>query len=821
MPVDYQGLSTSDVKELLKKFGQNKLPEKPPPSDLKIFLEQLKSPLVYVLFAAGIVTLVLGHLSDTWIIMFAVVVNTILGFVQERKANKALEALKKLVHPTSEVIRDGKTVKIDASEIVPGDIVILNTGSKIPADGVLIHASRFFVNEAVLTGESSSIEKDTKDTVFMGTVVASGRGMMKVEHTGSDTQIGKIAKQVQEPSDDTPLKRQLEKLSKQLSLLVFILTLAVFVIGVIRGKNLSEIFATSVALAVSAIPEGLLVGLTVVLAIGMQRILAKKGLMRNLVSTETLGSVTVICTDKTGTLTKGKVKVTEYIGNEEDLVMQSIIANDMDDPIVIAAYEWANSSKAKNESIEVYAKKHSRLDSIPFSSSDRFFASLNNGKKTNTLFVNGAPEFILDWSNLTKTQKTELKQKIDELSGKGRRLVGYARKSVPSKKDKISKNDVVKDLEFVGILSFSDPVREGVKQAFEKTTKAGIETIVITGDYSQTAVHVMKELGIEVSNSEIMVGSELSKLTDRELRKRLKNDGHLGIKLFARTTPDQKLKIVKALKENGEIVAMMGDGVNDAPALKKADIGIVVEEATDVAKETADMVLLDSSFETIVAAVEEGRGIFDNIRKILLYLMSDAFGAIVAVVGTILFNLPLPVTASQILWINLISDGFPDLALTVDPKAGDLMQRPPRRADEPIMADWMKALIAIISFVTGVITLGMFIYYLRLTGDETFARSVAFLTLGLNSLVFVFSVRTLSKPFWKSNPFKNNWLNLAVFGGLLLQFVPYATNSTRTFFNIVFPGWQPLMYAFIGALFTFMMIEVLKSFIRKVSWFQS
>lgn len=810
MPDDNQGLTSKRAKELLGKHGPNKLPEKPPPSDISIFLSQIKSPLVYILLFAGLVTFFLGHLSDTVIILLAVLINTVLGFFQERKAGRALYELKKLIHPQAFVIRDGKRKEIDAEKIVPGDVCILASGDKIPADGKLIAANRLFVEEAILTGESLPVEKEKDDEAFMGTIVSSGQGKLLVKVTGKHTKMGEIAIGIQSVEEDTPLRRQLSKFSKQLSYLVIFLTLFVFVVGALTGKNLDEIFTTSVALAVSSIPEGLLVGLTVVLAIGMQRILSRKGLVRNLVSAETLGGVTTICVDKTGTLTKGQMQVTKIKGNERHLAKQALIANDRDDPVVVALWEWANkklkSKDLKSLSINDYLKKHTRYDSIPFNSKTRYFVSLNKlDNENNIIYVNGAPEYLLKWSKLSKKRQKEISDQIDSMTSQGMRLVGMARKKISSRKKKVSEKDI-KSLEWVGIVGFADPVREGVKEAFAKTKKAGIKLLVITGDYAQTAMSVLNQLSIQTET--VIMGSELEKMKKTELTNKLANAKNTI--LFARTTPDQKLKIVTALKKKGEVVAMMGDGVNDAPAIKKADIGIVVDSASDVSKETADMVLLDSSFETIVAAIEEGRGIFDNIRKIILYLMSDAFEEIVAVVATIIFGLPLAVTAVQILWINLVSDGFPHLALTVDPKREGIMESLPRSPQETLVTGWMKTLITIVSLTGGGIAFFLFYYFLNTTGDIQLARSIAFATLGINSLVYVFSVRTLKDPFWRENPFDNKWLNLAIFAGLFFQVVPFVTSFGRELLDVSYLHLNHWTVIFFASLVMFIIIEVLK-----------
>lgn len=813
---EQKGLTSKEAKERLQKHGPNILPEKPPPSDLFIFISQLKNPLVYVLVAAGIITFLLNHRSDTAIIFFAVLLNTVLGFFQERRASKALYALKKLIHPEAQVIRDGNILKIDASEVVPGDVVVLSQGEKVSADGKLIEANKLFVSEAILTGESIAVVKKEGSKVFMGTIVVSGQAKMVVEITGENTEVGKIAVKIQEPSEDTPLRKQLKTLSKQLSWLVLGLTVFVFVAGLLRGLEIVDIFTIAVALAVSSIPEGLLVGLTVVLAIGMQRILKKKGLVKNLVSAETLGSVSIICVDKTGTLTEGKMRVVDAIGIERDIVSQAMLANDLDDPILIAAWEWAGK-KIKNA--KNLRRKHARISSIPFTSKNRFFASLSkweNGE--NMLFVNGAPEYLIEWSNLSKKKKQELLQTIEELSSHGKRLIGMARKKVPFGYKEIRTRDVKKDLEWVGLLAFSDPVRLGVSEAFKKTRAAGVKFLVITGDYPQTAISVMDQLGIACEKNCVTLGEDVARLSvDKLATELIKGD----TRLFARTTPDHKLKIVEALQKNGEVVAMMGDGVNDAPALKKADIGIVVGEATDVAKETADLILLDSSFSTIVEAIEEGRGIFDNIRKIILYLMSDAFEEIVAVLGTLILGLPLAVTAGQILWINLVSDGFPDLALTVDPRAPDIMKRAPRSSKEPIVSTWMKEIILIISLVGGVVALALFVYFYKSTGDLLIARSIVFATLGVNSLVFVFSVRTLKTPFWKRKFFANRWLNIAVLAGLALQITPFFFEFSRNFLGIVPLTILQWVIVFSASILMFIIIETAKVLFKgKPEWSQ-
>ncbi len=800
------GLSFEEIEGRMRQYGLNELPEKPPPSNISLMVSQLRSPLVYVLLIAGLVTFLLHEVADTLVIGIAVLVNTVLGYVQEKKAGQSLRALKELIHPEAKVIRNGEVQTIDVQYLVPGDLVILNKGDKIPADGKLLYANRLFITEAMLTGESVPVSKGKDDAVFMGTVVTAGQAKFYVEKTGAGTEIGKIAESLEVIEGDTPLRKQIEKFSKQLSVLIVGLTAVVFIVGLLLREPPREIFTTSVALAVSAIPEGLLVGLTVILAIGMQRILAHKGLVRNLVSAETLGGVTVICVDKTGTLTQGRMQVTDVIGVEAGLVFQSVVANDLDDPIVIAAYEWGSEKGSVDED------RYERLDSIPFSSENKFFASLNRfDDENNILMVNGAPEMLVDKASLDEGEKKLLLEQIENLSSQGKRVLGFARKLVKRDKEKLELDDIDNDLEWEGLIAFSDPVRTDVQESLQKTKNAGIRLVVITGDYPKTAVSILNRIGIDISEEDIILGTVLEKMSDDELAKRLYTDGY--VKLFARTKPEQKLKIVQVLKNNDEVVAMMGDGVNDAPALTAADIGIVVGEATDVAKESADLVLLDSSFKTIVLAIEEGRGIFDNLRKMLLYLLSDAFEEIFLVMTAIIFRLPLPITAAQILWVNLVSDGLPNLALTIDPKSPGIMSKKPRSPKELLVAPWMKILILIGSLTGGIFAFSAFYYAYKVSGSLELARSVAFAIVGVDSLTYVFSIKALKDPFWKTNIFNNIWLLAAVAGGLLLALAPFIIVPLRNMLKVVPIGnyWAVVALA---SVLMFVVIELSKWLFR-------
>ena len=783
------GLTSAEAAERLALFGPNLLPEEPLPNDLVILLAQLRNPLVYVLGGAALITAVLRRPSDTAIILIAVLINATLGFWQERRANRALAALRQLVKPQTLVVRDGEQQSILLSRVVPGDLAVLAPGGAVPADGEVIEAVDLFVNEALLTGESQPVRKTPAAEALMGTIVVSGRGRMRVAATGARTKMGGLATSVAGPAQDTPLQRQLRRLSRALAVGVGALTLAVFLVGLLTGRPPFEMFLTAVALAVSTIPEGLLISTTAVLAIGMVRILQRKGLVRRLLAAETLGGVTVICADKTGTLTEGTVRVVSYKGDERWLLLGAVLCNNLQDPLEVAEYEWARVILPRAEvggqegeaatAIQELTRSYPRIDEVPFSSALRYQATLCTHESEVLLFVAGAPEIVLAQSDLPPDARQARQADIEASASAGYRLLGFGYKRMPHHVATVE-GAGTDHLTWAGLLLFEDPVRPGVREALSLAEGAGIAVKVITGDYPGTALHLLAQLGKLVAPEQVLLGDELAKMTSHDLAASIQN-----IVLFARTNPAQKLAIVQALKERGGVVAMMGDGVNDAPALARADIGIVVGSASDVARETADLVLLDSNLATVVAAVEEGRGIFDNLRKIVLYLLSDAFGEIIVVAGSMLLALPLPLTAAQILWIDLVSDGFPDLAITVDPKRRGILEDPPRDPREPLVTRKVGLLIGIIAVASGLIALGVFVAFWKVSGQIELARSVTFLTLGVNTLLYVFSVRNLDKPAWGSDWLSNRWLIAAVLGGFALQALPFYVPMLRDFFDVV------------------------------------
>jgi Ca2+-transporting ATPase len=665
------------------------------------------------------------------VIGVVVAVNTVLGFIQEYRAEKGLEALKEMLVKKAKVIRDGKIGLVEVEKVVVGDVVVLEIGRIVPADGEILESSGLEFDEAILTGESVAVAKAVGKEAYMGTTVAKGIGKMKVIKIGRVTKMGKIAKSlVEEKETKTPLQEKLAKLSKSLAILVGVIAVAIFVIGILVGDPIGEMFELSVAIAVAAIPEGLVVSLTVILALGMQRMAKRKALVRKLVSAETLGSVTVICLDKTGTLTEGKMKAVKGEFVDEKLGWQSVLAcNDYRDPLEVAMAELAKT-KTKD-------KKRSRVASIPFDPEYKYIATLHDRGE---LFVSGAPEIILKKSSLSLTKSLAWRKKFKEYGKQGYRLVGFAHRNFKTQMSNIKHGDI-KNLKWLGVVVFEDPVRAGVADALVKAQGLGLKLKVITGDYEETTLAVVSKLK-----------AQNSKLKIKE------------IEIFARAAPEDKLEIVEKLQKKKEIVAMMGDGVNDAPALKKADIGIVVGGASDVARETADMVLLDSNFETILKAIREGWGILENLKKSILYLLSDSFSEVVLITGGLILGLPLPLTAVQILWINLLTDGFPHLALTMESTA---MAKKDGKGE--LIDKEMRWLIGLISGATGLITLGVFWWLMRSGADLVYSRTLIFAMLGIDSLLYVFSARALRKPIWKSNIFANKYLLIAVGLGVCLQ----------------------------------------------------
>ena len=718
------GLNSNDISKLLQKHGPNQFANKKSYSTIKILISQFTSPLVYVLAFAGLMTIYLREWFDASVILLVVLINSLLGFYQEKKAAKALEALKVFLKPKTQVIRDGQHRTIPLSEIVPGDICVISPGQSIPADGVLVLAENLTLSEAMLTGESRAVNKkqlvdfgdkkfeelsivdpqnkSAKNWVYMGTIVKSGVGHLLVVKTGRHTQIGKIAQTLATLEEKpTPLQRKLVNLSKMLSLIVVISTIIVFLFGWWRGEEFITMLETAIAIAVSAIPESLVISLTVILSLGMQRIFKRKALVRKLLAAETLGSVSVICCDKTGTLTEGKLTVAQFVGDKKELIKAAILANDEVDEIGSSLHDWAQEELKKGskwttaKTIAEFKDQYQRLSSLPFSSERKYMASLVSRGASNYLYMVGAPELIISKSSLSKSQQQLELSHLKSMTEQGYRVIGVASKKMTDHSS--TKLESVTNLTWQGLLAFEDQVRPGVKEALSTAHKAGINIKVITGDYAQTAVAVLEKLGFakqDLVSDKIMTGEQLTKYSKSELRSKIKNTV-----LFSRTTPDQKLEIVKVLQELGEVVAMTGDGVNDAPALKAAEIGVVVNEASDVSKETADMVLLNSNFKSIVLAVKEGRIIIETMKKVITCLLTDVFSELILIGGSLMMGWPLPITAVQILWVNLVEDSLPGLSLAFETSDDQVMEDAPKGKEKSIIDSEMVTIIVIVSLV--------------------------------------------------------------------------------------------------------------------------
>ncbi len=866
------GLSSQEAKQRLNKFGFNELERKKQPPWLKLLFDQFKSPLIYILFFAGLITLILKEWIDAVVIFLAVAVNTILGFIQEFKAEKSLVALRKILIPHATVIRDGKEEEIEVKDIVRGDLVVLKTGEKVPADGLVVEEADLSVNEAILTGESIPVKKlkshppsaswrsgsklpaerdrplDDKTTtqnlnlkeinqVFMGTVVVGGRGKMLVTQTGMKTKMGQIAGSLKETIDEaTPLKEQVGKLSRTLAIVFSLICVIIFFEGILRQRPWLEMLILSTAVAVAAIPEGLVISLTVILTLGMQRVLQRKGLVRKLLAAETLGSVDVICADKTGTLTEGKMKVVKADFTDQNLGRRGVIlCNNMINPLEISMAEWAlrlrQSADPQDEQIDLKSlqDKSPRLDEIPFSSERKFIATLHQEKEGNKgskgiIFLSGAPEMVMQITIFDKGKRKKWQEKLEDYTKRGFRVVAFAHKegSLKELKDyfnklktgfkkydgSVNKSFSFLKLRWLGLLLFEDPPRLEVKPALAACRQAGIEVKVITGDYKNTAVAVLKRVGLvenEIKDDKVMEGWQLEKAPEGQLKEKIEK-----VILFCRTTPAQKIRIVRALQENGHAVAMMGDGVNDALALKKADIGVVVGSASEVAKETADMVLLDSNFRTLVAAVEEGRGIFENIKKVVLYLLSDSFTEVILISSSLFLGLPTPLLPAQILWVNLVEDGLPGLALAFEPKDEGLMKEKPRPKESRIIDKELRIMIFVIGITTDFLLLAIFLYLLKIDLNLDLIRTVIFAGLAIDSLVYVFSCKTLRRNIWREKIFSNKFLVLSVLIGFILLFAgiyyPFLNTILKT---VALPiGWWGLILA--KGLITVIGIETVK-----------
>jgi len=775
--VVFTGLTQTEVLERRFQYGENRLPEEKTTSVWSILLNQVKSPLVYIILVAALVSLFAKEYGDFAIIMVVVVIDVILGFVQEYQAQKTYTALKGLLKPTTTVLRDSERQEVEIWELVPGDLVLLNAGEKVPGDGVLLESIKVSMDEAILTGESEPITKNVNEGVFMGTTILTGRGTLEVQQTGTQTELGQIAASLQEHiEEDTPLQVRLKAFSKTLTWIVAGFTLAILITGLIMGGSFLDMLRTSIILAIAAVPEGLLIAVTVILVLGMRKILKRNGLVKRLLAVETLGSVTVICTDKTGTLTEGRMRVSKSEIIDPELALQTmVLCNDLEGPVDIAM--WEHARQLLNGDPQQLVDQSKRLEEELFTSETKYMitaitGSLFQGQAFN--FLKGAPEIVIEMCNISSEEKARFMALVDQWADNGLRMIGLAYRPLGRLVD-------YSGYTWLGLVGMEDPIREGVVDAVQVAKRAGIEIKMITGDYRKTAEHIALNTGIMKVGDTSLEGADVVALSDDELQERVR-----ATSVFARIRPQDKFRIIKALQVNGEITAMIGDGVNDAPALQRAHIGGVVGSATDVAKETADLILLDSNFRTIVAAIEEGRVIFANIRKVVAYTLSNSFAEVIAIFTAMMLRWPAPLLVAQILWIHLICDGPSDIVLGFEPKEDGIMEEKPRSLKEPILNHLGLSLIGIISVSSAVGALFLFNHLYAVHSNAVEGRSIVFASFAINSMVYIFAYRSMRLSLFRMNKLSANIpLVWAVLAGLVMAILPFLIPGLRSLLEIV------------------------------------
>ncbi|WP_221387985.1 calcium-transporting P-type ATPase, PMR1-type [Clostridium perfringens] len=846
------GLSSTEALRRLEKYGKNKLETKKKKTLFKQFLSQLKDVMIYILIIAAIISAFLGEISDALIILLVIIINAVIGVIQESKAEKALDALKELSTPKALVKRDGSLKEILSEDIVPGDIVIIDAGRYIPGDLRLIDTANLKIEESAFTGESVPSEKDASflpdkeipigdqnNMAFMSTLATYGRGVGVVVGTGMNTEIGKIAKMIeQEENDETPLQKKLSELGKILGFLAVGICILIFIISFFQGRDLLEMFLTSISLAVAAIPEGLPAIVAIVLALGVQRMVKKNAIIRKLPAVETLGSVSIICSDKTGTLTQNKMTVTtvytndSYIkesefnlnDNESKLLVDCmVLCNDATyseksqtgDPTEIALLESPFKLNILKEKLE---KEFKRIDEIPFDSDRKLMTTVNlvDDKKAR-VFTKGALDSILSICNkisvngklldFTKEYKAKVLENSNIMSDKALRVLAFAYKDIS--KENIVLDSLEKDLVFIGMVGMIDPPRLEVKDSIKLCKSAGITPVMITGDHKNTAFAIANELGIAEDISQAITGHEIDKFKEEEFNEKI-----INYRVFARVSPEHKVKIVKAFKSHGNIVSMTGDGVNDAPSLKAADIGVAMGiTGTDVSKGASDMILTDDNFSTIVSAVEEGRKIYLNIKKSIVFLLSCNLGEILTLFTAILLNWNSPLQPIHILWVNLITDSFPALALGVDKTKEDVMNNPPRNPKESIFIKSDKIQLIINGVLIGGITLFAFKLGERLYADSLIhAQTMAFVVLSVSQLFLSLSLRSNTKSAFSLGIFSNKYLVYSILLGIFLQVIIISISFIANIFKVTPLLLYDWIVVILVSLIPFAINEILKLF---------
>lgn len=811
------GLTSEEAKERLTQYGQNELVEKRKKTAFQMFLDQFKDFMIIILLIASIISGIIGDLSDTVVIIIIVVINAAIGFIQEFRAEKAMTALKKMAATNAIVVRDGKTFHVDTKDLVPGDVVHVSAGNIVPADMRLFESYNLKIEEAALTGESIPSEKnikkneedvplgDKKNMLFKGTLVTYGRGAGIVTETGMNTEIGKIAALLQEEEDTkTPLQKRLEEFGKKLSIAVIAICVIIFVVGLMRGEKPLLMLLTAISLAVAAIPEALPAVVTISLALGARKLVSQNALIRKLPAVETLGSVTYICTDKTGTLTINKMQVEEVYfdgvvvkhneyNKTNDLFLTSLaISNDakrapsgniIGDPTEVALYEYAQQFNFVKEELEI---KYPRIFELPFDSERKCMTTVHKwDDKSFVSITKGATEVVLEKAKNILINKAMFPidvVKLHEISNKmandGLRVLAIGVKFFDKEPKEDIKDELENELILLGFVGLMDPPREEVKEAVYLCKTAGIIPVMITGDHPLTAVSIAKKVGIieDVNVRQVITGKEIEKLSLEEFERKV-----LDVRVYARVAPEQKLKIVRALQDKGQFVAMTGDGVNDAPALKKADIGVAMGiTGTDVSKESADMILLDDNFATIVKAVKEGRRIFNNIKKFIKYTMTSNSGEIWTIFLAPFLGLPIPLLPIHILWINLVTDGLPGLAFAYENAEKDIMKKPPRHPKETIFSEGLSYHIIWVGLLMGGVSLftQAFSIYIK----DAHWQTMVFTVLCLSQMGHALAIRSDRESLFKQGVFSNRFLVVAV----LLTFILQITTIYVPFMNKIF-----------------------------------